>query len=246
MVGILLGLALLQDPAALVEELQDDDIEVRDHATRALHALGEKALPYLQGVTLTCRDARLRAADLTRRIEMLARLAKIKGGDPVAGVRAALRMERDTVKAGEPLTLTLELANVGDAMLDIPAPDRFDLKTPTHESGSRGRACIVVRLVGKVQGKIPRDLEKKCCERGLEPCAKPVAPGESIKRQIVIASGEEAVRELRKRVEEEPAEPVMLPPGEYEVHIVYYAESQKLLSGAEQDLKSNVVTIKVE
>jgi len=243
--GLILGLVLLQDPAALVEQLQDDDIEIRDQATRALQALGEKALPHLNAATLTCRDARLRAAVLVGRIELGLRLAAIKGGEPVAGVRAALRMERDTVKAGEPLTLTLELTNVSDAAINVPAPDRFDLKLPSLESSSSARACIVVTRVPRQLKKELRELEKSC-GGGIERMTEPLAPGGSIKKEIVIASGEPSERMHRKRLEDEPAEPIVLPPGEYEVYVVYYAQTRRLLHGAEEDLKSNVVTIKVD
>ena len=226
---LLLLCAFLQDGEIerLVLELSDESIEIRDRASADLASRGEPALPVLRSALGRDPDRELKS-----RIEVLipmiareARRAKFKGGDAVEGFQATLRTDKQSIRCGEELSFDAEIMNVSkETRAFIPIRHTDSTLPALSSSSSTAHARIVVKeLTPKPAGRFG----------GRFGCG-----GRILKTAVELQSGDSSVYTFKLGA--------ALEPGEYEIHVVYYAKSKGLLANAQDDLKSNVVKITVE
>ncbi len=223
---LLLLFACLQDPDALIRDLSSDDLDVRDAAVTGLVKLGEPVLePMKKALAKADGEAKARLQDVIATIERDERRKKFKGGAEVCGLAAALRSEKDAYKAGDAITLKLEIMNVTKVAKPYVPATHFDTRAPGRSAtttSSYGRITVT-----QLSGEAPTDHE------GLRGCG--MGP---LKKAIELKSGESVTLDI--------ALGEKLPAGEFEVAVSYYAKTKQLLDGAEADLVSNIVKFKIE
>ncbi len=96
------------DPLALVKQLGDPAVEVREAALKALKAQGERAEPALREATLS-GDPEV----VIRAEEALAALALARKDAALKAVTIALTASKSTYRADEPVRLTAVFTNTG-------------------------------------------------------------------------------------------------------------------------------------
>jgi hypothetical protein len=232
--GALLALALALQSAS-VRDLDDDDIEVRDTATRAIASMGLAALDLLRAAAPQSRDGCLRVRQLLETLERRLRWLNTRGGPVVEGLQATLRLDVDSLAVGDLIDLQLDITNVSES-------ERLVAPIGTIEAVHAGRSVglaeegtrLFIRRKDPERMKILEEICRKC-----EPERSPrlLLPRESLSKIIPLAArGLRVLKELRNG---EPPEPVTLEPGDYELEAVY-----QLRGGAA--LHSNVVKIRVD
>jgi hypothetical protein len=215
----MLALALaffLQDP------LEDDSIEVREAAADALVKAGEAARPLVEKrLRDATGEARARLTDVLGRIERDRLRRGFPGGAVVAGFRAALKAELGDGK----LRLTVEIMNVDDQARPIVRLRHWNYRGPGNSSSGSGATGVI--QVKQLSGEWPA-IFRASSGCGSRPAFETVLlkPGEKLSW-----SGEIGVEGLN--------------PGDFEIHVEYFASTRGFVSGATEDLKSNVVTFRV-
>ena len=233
--GALLAIALaLQSDSSIIRDLDHDDIEVRDAATRTLAARGTAARDTLLAARPESGDGCLRVRQLLEAVDRRLKWLNTPGGPVSDGLQATLRVDRETFTVGETIDLQLDIANVAESKKFVTPIGRVDVEFADRAERLQDHGTrLVVRRLSHESRKICEEL---CRKMELQP-AVPLMPRERLAKLIPIeARGGRLFKELRKGEEPEPA---TLEPGEYELEAVYH-----LQEGVE--LRSNVVRIRIE
>lgn len=238
---MLLALLLLQDPATidrLITRLDADEFDAREAATRELIAIGEPAIEALRKAAQSSSpEVQVRAKRAIAEIEAEIRRREFPGGDPVAGFRAAIRIAREKPEfaANEKIEFEFEIRNVDSAACRLTAIRVIEAHVPGRaDTFSMSHARIVIKqMSGTTRGWSGTTLSL-----GPKPDLEAVEidPGKG----AILTVGPAGIAAPIQRARSET-----LSPGEYEVHVVYFAESKGLIDGAEADLKSNVLRFTV-
>lgn len=219
---------LEQRIASLIFDLDAPDPYLRDRVTEELLQIGPEVIEPLRRALEDPPTPEFQARAQLILAELPKRWKHIRegGGAVVAGLQAVLRASPDPCRAGEPLHLNLEIAAVGlrrAALCDLRALDiEF---TPDRASTSplaEGR--LVIRRLGAA---------------GAAPAATPLLFDRGQRRTIDLEPGGAIRTALPLH------EACELPAGDYEIRLVYYAGSQKLVAGATKDLESNTVRVTI-
>ena len=146
MLMLLLACLSFQDAAALIRSLASDEIEAREAAEAELFKLGAQGLePMKKALALADGEQRARLQGVIARVEREERRKSFKGGEVVCGLASTLRSEKDEYRAGDAITLKLEIMNVSmDVKPYVPAR-YFDRDLPegnAHSSGSYGKTIV--------------------------------------------------------------------------------------------------------
>lgn len=244
--------AALEKDAALREKLRgaaakldDEDWQAREDASKALAQAGVNALPELERVRTSgaSLEARTRAGQL---LEAL-RTQLAEGGEPEAGLRATLHLDRKEVRVGGALKLSFEVKNVAQEARPFVCVQTFELASPYMASEmTSARAQIEIRREDGARGSqgqgIIADMEQERDGDTVE-----LKPGMVKTRAAVLTVSDEGLmRAIELAADDAPFEQdVHLPPGRYRVRVVYYALTKGLLKDAADNLKSNWVTLDV-
>ncbi len=235
------------DPvASLIGELHADDIERREAAAAKLVALGLRARESVAAAMPIADDAEVRArlAAVLDEIDRRERIAP-DGGRAVGGLQAILRIQRRTFRAGDPIECELAIRNVAGqpARLVTPATVRCEAPWGIYFEGA---AHITIRVTRAGTGPPPWPFA------GHQDCTGPR------REQLALAAGEEVacrrdIEELRRLLHgmyrdlrERADRIIRWSPGEYEISFVYGSATEKFVDGAEEDLVSNVVRVRIE
>jgi hypothetical protein len=229
--------------ARLIRELDDDSFAVRERATEALIRLGRSALPEV--LTALRRPA---SPEVEKRLERIVADyadAPSSRGNVVSGLRAILSTERRMFRESEAIALTLTVHRVDTraprfkAMEDVEDPiDRTSLnlrslgegKRRVHISSSPNDA--VVEVV-QFSGEPPPSLT-------INSCGTLKVKQTRALRQVIRGASSDIVHTQQIRLS--PMFDFRLPPGAYEVRLVYLARQH----GAREDLVSDPIFILVE
>lgn len=207
------------DPADLLRDLSDDDIEVRQAAEAELFRRGEGLRKDLIEARRDANiETRSRLDELLRRLDVEERIRGFGGANRVSGFGMSLRSDRFFGRG--PFRLTVEVMNVGSSAETFPGIGLWDLERPDEETKTHG-ADARVKVSRFVGGGFRRTRWGHGSGAGT-----PVAlrPGESTTIEYVL-----------------DAKP--LPAGDYEVRVEYYAPER--IPGAEENLRSNGVRLMV-
>lgn len=229
----LLALAL-QDPASapeLLRRLADESPEVREEATDALYQLGEAVEPLLR------RHAREGTnPEVTARVrEVLARLARdralrtFKGGPEVSGLSA--RLSAVPGKDGG-VDLKLEIMNVGTVPTTLVPVSLWDHEFPGRSSRSSGSHAKLVVTSRTPPASRRMSITMACGGRPPRHQTVRLLPGECRTFALTLGTNTGIGGKL--------------PPGEYDVHVVYFANSRSLVAGAKKDLDSTTVKVRID
>lgn len=205
--------AVQADFSSLLNDLEAEEIEVRDRACARLEALGPGALPALEAARARTRDSEIvgRLVEVERRIRREARQAR--GGAVVDGWQAFLAAPRESAREGEPIRMTFELVNWGPCARSCKA-----LSSVCYDLPQEGCGCghtdvkVSVRRIDPPEPDGPRELEPKKKILDL-PDFTLVPEGEGQKVDVVL-EGERA-----------------LPPGEYEITATFRGDTLVFASG---------------
>ena len=207
------------DPAALVRDLADDSIVVRERAASELYRRGEELRPFLMDACDAEVDpeVRERLAGVLRRLDADGRIREFGGWNRVCGFAAQLRSDR--WYGSGPFRFTLEIMNVGGRDQLFPGIGTWDAELPDQELRTTGsEARIVVRkFIGSGEFR-------RITWRAVDEARTPVwlRPGECARYDYVL-----------------DAKP--LPPGEYQVTVEYQAHD--LIPEADERLRTNTVRL---
>lgn len=237
--------ALRAKMRAAAAKLDDEDWQAREDASKALAEAERLALPELERLRTSSAslEARTRAGELFEALR--SKLAE--GGEPQAGLRATLRLDRKEVCIGDSLKLSFEVKNVAQEARPFVRVRAFELATPYLASDvTWARAKIEIRRqdgarTDYAQG-VAHDMEQ---ERGGDTVA--LKPGMAKTGAAVLTlTNEGLMRAMEQAPGDAPFEcDAYLAPGRYRVRVVYYAYSKGLVQDAADDLKSNWVTLDV-
>src|SRR6185295_10757395 len=127
-----------KDPAALVADLSDDSIEVRERAVDELYRRGEA----MRGVLIDAHDdalnpeTRARVKGILRRLDADDRIRWFAGGNRVGGF--AIQLRSDRWYGSGPFRLTLEVMNLAPRDQEFPGISVWDLEQPEMETRTTG------------------------------------------------------------------------------------------------------------
>lgn len=235
----------------LIKGLDAEDFDAREEATQELVELGKPALEPLEKVLKDRAglEAKARARTIIGRIEGHIRRAKFKGGKVVAGLRAALQplSKSEDFVAGKPIAFEIEIMNVDGAVRAFVPIRIFDIRTPSRgRSHSNSHARVVLKQISG--SELPKKVGLSVSGIQTDTTAVDLNPGAS--RMYKVETAAELSDAVNTRILVHGRGPVCriddLTPGEYEIHLIYFAKTKKLLKGAKEDLKTNVVRFKVK
>lgn len=206
---------LLVDPADLLRDLSDVDIEVRQAAASELLRRGATLRRELVDARRDAPDVetRSRVDDILRRLDLEERIRGFGGGNRVSGFGMSLRSDRFHGRG--PFRLTIEVMNLGPATQAFPGIGLWDVEHPDQETKTRGaEARLTVR---------------KFIGGGLRRTRWSPASGEA-GTPVTLRPGESTTYEFLLDAKGWPA-------GDYDVRVEYFAAER--LPGAEENLRSN-------
>ncbi len=221
--------ALARRIATLIQELDDADFNKREVATVALIEIGEPSHAPVKQVLANppSTEVQYRAARIDRAVAKQIREKRNPGGEAVGGLQATLISECDTFSPDDKIVFQLQIKNVGDKARDYVAIHFFDHTMPGYKSSSSGSHARVV--LKQISGdKFPEVGCINGCGSGPLRIVTELKAGERACTEVDIGG-------------KKP-----LPKGEYEVYVVYFAQSRQLLKDLKADLQSNAVRFKVE
>jgi hypothetical protein len=153
----------------------------------------------------------------------------LNGGEVVSACQAQLRPMLTPYFTRGRMHFEIDLRNVGPGKTQVIDIRGFDLELPDQKlelKSEQADARIVLREV-MLRGTIAKKAQLPATEK-------------SPRRAIEVYSGGRISTNI------ELDQMLILPPGEYEMQVVYYAQSQGLLKDAFDDLRSNVLRFKVQ
>ena len=230
MTALLLVLAAQEIPD-LLRDLEAHDIEVRDRAEATLSERPESDLPRMrEALAGTSGEARSRLERAIVQVPLNALRRAFGGGAVVNGLTARVRLEKDRVKPGEKLVMTLEIANVSETVQRVCEFTVWDVVArDTRRRPQVSGAEIAISTPGAPAGEVRR--EEGCIAR--VNASRELKPGETCGSSTVVP-----LLDLSQMP--------LLAPGDYTIVVTYYARTKRLLDHAEGDLVSNVLRFTVE
>ena len=212
---------LLVDPADLLRDLSDHDIEVRQAAAAELYRRGAELRKDLFDARRDAPDVetRSRLDDILRRLELEERIRGFGGDNRVSNFGLSLRSDRFHGRGV--FRLTIEVMNLGPAAQAFPGIAVWDVERPDQETKTQGaEAKLTVRKF--IGGGLRRTRWGPPSGEAGTPVT--LRPGESMKYDYVLdAKG--------------------LPAGDYDVRVEYFAAER--LPGAEDNLRSNSLRLMI-
>lgn len=224
----------INDPAferrmdALIRNLDSNDFRIRARAAEDLNFMGELALPRLLRVAKASSSAEVRALATTAvgEIESMRKAAEERGREAVGGLRLFCRPEKTIFRSNESIRVTIVFHNTSPQPLPfipIRKMDNHIVKEEGYWDAASHGDVVLVRLTGDGSGS----------RRG---CGRP--QGTPDRTLLSLPPGERwAIYDSQEFCD--------LRPGDFALFAVYYAQSKSLIPGAESDLRSNVVRIRV-
>ncbi len=235
MVTILL-LVLAQDTAALIRDLDHDDIEIRDRAQQRLERMASSSGQVDQAIAAhPSREAEPRLRRIADALRLRKRIEEFGGGEPVSGFSARVEADGTDFKIGDVIRLTITFMNLDDVERKVPRfLDVMDVVTPS-QAECRLSAVSALRVT-KVGAKHP--IETAIDDR------KPTAVVEEWK----CRPNDQVARAVALFAVDDPdtISVPALPPGEYDIVFTYYAKTKDLLPDAASDLVSRPLRIRIE
>lgn len=218
----MLALLLLMagDPAGLLRDLSDDDIEVRQAAEAELFRGGEELRKDLIEARRDANiEARARLDELLRRLDVEERIRGFGGANRVSGFGMSLRCDRFFGRG--PFRLRIEVMNLEPASQVFPGLGLWDVERPDEETRTHGADARVTAKTFSGGGF----RRTRWSHASADP-ARPVSlrPGESTSFEYVLDAR-------------------TLPAGDYDVRVEYYAPER--IPGAEENLRSNSVRLMI-
>jgi hypothetical protein len=216
----LLLLLLAQD---WIADLDHDDPEVRERATRALRELGDCAEPELRARLAEGLppEAAGRIRGLLADIERERRIASFPGGAQVAGLRCAVRLAGGPEDASR--KLSLEVLNAGSGPRDIALVASWNRRVPGFWRSSAG-AEAEIRVTGGPTPVRRWAVSSSVCGGNRRVDRATLRPGES-------------------RTFEVDFDAAFLRPGRYRLTVAYLALRD--LEGRDEDVLSNTIDFEV-
>jgi len=216
-----------QQITELIALLDSADAAMRERATAKLINLGPQVLKPLRDALAveTSPEFTGRAKGIIEEISRQWKYVNEIGGNVVGGFQATLESRTNTFAAGKPISLNLVFRCVGANGHRLAETRTIDIEL-ADAAAVYGAPQSEGKLVWKKLGdaKLPAKAAPIICNSG-EPHSSDFNVGGSVNTALWID------RELQ------------LPPGEYEVKFVYYAQSKGLLEEALEDLESNTLRI---
>lgn len=190
--------------AAFIKQLDDDDFRSRNRAARQLRRIGYSAIDLLAAAKGSV-EVRERAERLAREI----RFDSYPAGKPAEGMQATLRADREVFRSDQPITMQLEIKNVGGTNLGIPSTIRWSYSQTHGPDNHRVRglyvpshaAIEVHQLSGR---KPPRNQSPIACGHPGNPPLTAVMPGNAIDFSVPVTMVDRLTR------------------GEYEISVTLY------------------------
>jgi hypothetical protein len=219
----LLGTLLLgwADPSALLRELSDEAIAVRERAASELYRRGEE----LRGFLIDARESaaelevRERLQGILRRLDADERIREFGGGNRVRGFGASLRS--DGFFGCGPFRLQLDIMNLGSSDRELPGIADWEQDLPEQElrlTGAQARVQVKKFIASPA-------LRRTSWRNGKGPAgSRLLHPGECARFEFVLDAK-------------------AFPPGDYDVSVEYFARD--LIAGAEENLRTNVVRLMI-